>query len=212
MSNPSMDNLFLDPTWQDPDVSMAEGSSQGLPAFATPANMARPSSTVQDSGADDPFSQLSLSRGTSGETLHADCGHTSGKGLAHIASYCIAGSAHLWLRACFYRQKKCRHRKKIEEQTHIACSLQQGNMFVPKLQRPQVCSSSSEIPLRISNKLCSHCGFLSKSTTMSFDAHRPYVLQLQDLRYHLSGCPKYTRRAGQVVARVACGNNRQLQK
>lgn len=69
MSNPSMDNLFLDPTWQDPDVSMAEGSSQGLPAFATPANMARPSSTVQDSGADDPFSQLSLSRGTSGSAI-----------------------------------------------------------------------------------------------------------------------------------------------
>lgn len=124
MSNPSMDNLFLDPTWQDPDVSMAEGSSQGLPAFATPANMARPSSTVQDSGADDPFSQLSLSRGTSGETLHADCGHTSGKGLAHIASYCIAGSAHLWLRACFYRQKKCRHRRKSKSRhtSHAACS------------------------------------------------------------------------------------------
>ncbi|KAL3158387.1 hypothetical protein ABBQ38_010625 [Trebouxia sp. C0009 RCD-2024] len=66
MSNPNIDNLFLDPTWRDPDVSMVGGPSLGVPALKTPHDMARPSSNVQDPGADDLFSQLSLSRGTSG--------------------------------------------------------------------------------------------------------------------------------------------------
>ena len=65
-----MDNLFLDPTWRDPDVSMVGVPSQGVGAFKPPPSMARLSSNVQGSGAEDPFSQLSLSRDTSGEAYH----------------------------------------------------------------------------------------------------------------------------------------------
>ena len=67
-----MDSLFLDPTWRDPDVSMVGVPSQGASAFKAPPSMARLSSNVQGSGAEDPFSQLSLSRDTSGETLHTE--------------------------------------------------------------------------------------------------------------------------------------------
>lgn len=88
MSNPNIDNLFLDPTWRDPDVSMVGGPSLGVPALKTPHDMARPSSNVQDPGADDLFSQLSLSRGTSGEKLHTE--QNCNVARAHVDMHCVA--------------------------------------------------------------------------------------------------------------------------
>lgn len=70
MSSPSNDNLFLDPTWRDPDILGAGPNSQELLQRKPPPPpaAARPSSSLP-SAADDPFSQLSLSRGPSGEPI-----------------------------------------------------------------------------------------------------------------------------------------------
>ena len=70
MSNPSLDNLFLDPAWRDPDLNKTVGPREGVAASGVSPSMPRASSSMQNSDADDPFSQLSLSRGPSGETLH----------------------------------------------------------------------------------------------------------------------------------------------
>ena len=79
MSNPSVDNLFLDPTWRDPDVSMNGVSREGISALGAPPSVAGPSVSMHGAGAEDPFSQLSLSRGPSGETLHLAAQHTGHK-------------------------------------------------------------------------------------------------------------------------------------
>ena len=51
----------------------------GMAALGPPPSMSMPSSDTQDSAADDPFSQLSLSRGPSGETPHLEYDHNCGK-------------------------------------------------------------------------------------------------------------------------------------
>ena len=75
MSNPSTDNLFLDPAWRDPDMSKTVGPREGVAAMGPPPSVLRPSSSMQDSAADDPFSQLTLSRGPPGEAVHLENGY-----------------------------------------------------------------------------------------------------------------------------------------
>lgn len=60
----------MDPAWRDPDISKIAGSREGIAASGAPSSMPRPSPSMQESAADDPFSQLSLSRGPSGEALN----------------------------------------------------------------------------------------------------------------------------------------------
>ena len=71
MSNDRSDALFMDPSWADPDLGgpgRGMGMGQGgLPRLAQPSPR-----SMQSSAAADPFSQLSLSRGSSGE-CHTGC-------------------------------------------------------------------------------------------------------------------------------------------
>lgn len=69
MSDASIDNLFLDPTWRDPDIGKIAGLREDNSASGAVPRLPRPFSNMQHYAADDPFSQLSLSRGPSGDTL-----------------------------------------------------------------------------------------------------------------------------------------------
>ena len=66
ISNDQIDALFMDPSWTDPDLG-GPGGGMGM-GQGGPPRLAQPSpSSMQSSAAADPFSQLSLSRGSSGE-------------------------------------------------------------------------------------------------------------------------------------------------
>ncbi len=66
MSNDRSDALFMDPSWADPDLG-GPGRGMGM-GQGGPPRLAQPNSTtMHSSAAADPFSQLSLSRGSSGE-------------------------------------------------------------------------------------------------------------------------------------------------
>lgn len=69
MSNSSIDNLFLDPTRRDPDIGQIAGPREGISASGAGPSMPRPFTSKQHPAADDPFSQLSLSRAPTGERL-----------------------------------------------------------------------------------------------------------------------------------------------
>lgn len=67
MSNDRIDALFMDPSWTDPDLGgPGRGMGMGQGGPSRPAQPSPPS--MQSSAAADPFSQLSLSRGSSGAT------------------------------------------------------------------------------------------------------------------------------------------------
>ena len=71
MSNDRSDALFMDPSWADPDLG-GPGRGMGM-GQGGPPRLAQPSlPSMQSSAAADPFSQLSLSRGSSGE-CHTGC-------------------------------------------------------------------------------------------------------------------------------------------
>ena len=72
MGGLTSDALFLDPTWRDPDMAGAGPSRDSLFQSGKPAVAAKPPSSPQ-STAEDPFAQLSLSRGPSGKALHVPC-------------------------------------------------------------------------------------------------------------------------------------------
>ncbi|KAL0052017.1 hypothetical protein WJX82_006565 [Trebouxia sp. C0006] len=67
MSNDRSDALFMDPSWADPDLG-GPGRGMGM-GQGGPPRLAQPSPpSMQSSAAADPFSQLSLLRGSSGAT------------------------------------------------------------------------------------------------------------------------------------------------
>ena len=81
MSNENSESLFMDPSWQDPNLGglgPGGGSRGGMGGGGSPRPAQSRSPSVQSSAAADPFSQLSLSRGQSGEAGKTWCNNAFG--------------------------------------------------------------------------------------------------------------------------------------